>query len=502
MQHGVAMKTAARVLACALLVLPWVYPFASGPSPSVEPWLVTLGVTALLLLLLSAVPELRAGMPATLACAWVCAALIGTAMALLQYFGLAHPLSPWVPGSATGYAYGALRQRNQFATLTLIGLIALLAALRQGVRWQYLLPAALFLVAGNAASASRTGALGLLLLCLAPAVWPSMRNRRVVLFLSSCIVGYLVAAACLPVLLVHWQGVDAPTVFHRIAAAPGCGSRTILWSNVAHLVMQKPWLGWGWGELDYAHYATLYTGPRFCDILDNAHLLPLHMAVELGLPAAVLATLALAGLVAASAPWRESQPYRQMAWLVLAVILLHSLVEYPLWYGPFCLAVAASVAVLCLPLHAAPRPTRGFAGGIGSGIAGGALLGATLFAAWDYWRVSQVYLPQQARSPDYRVDPLSNARGSWLFRDQVQFAELTTTPVTRGNAAHMARLSESLLHYSPEPRVIRPLIESLTLLGRDEEAILHLARFRAAFPDEYAQWRSRQGARAPDLTPP
>ena len=46
----------------------------------------------------------------------------------------------------------------------------------------------------------------------------------------------------------------------------------------------SPWLGWGWGELDYAHYATLYDGPRFCDILDNAHNLPLHLAVELGIP--------------------------------------------------------------------------------------------------------------------------------------------------------------------------------------------------------------------------
>ena len=494
------MKPTVRIVAWALLVLPWVYPFASGPSPSVEPWLVTLGATALLLLLLSTVPGLRAEMPATIAYAWACAALLGTAMALLQYFGLSQLLSPWVPVSAPGHAYGALRQRNQFATLTLMGVIALLVAVRLGGRWGYLLPAALILVAGNAASASRTGALGLLLLCLAPVVWPSLRNRRIVLFLLTCVLGYGSAAASLPVLLAQWTGVDAPTVLERITATPGCGSRTILWSNVAHLVAQKPWFGWGWGELDYAHYATLYPGPRFCDILDNAHLLPLHIAVELGLPAAVLVTLALAALVAARAPWRESQPYRQMAWLVLAAIALHSLVEYPLWYGPFCLAVGASIAVLCVPCGEAPAARWTRRARTGLGFAAGALLGATLYAAWDYWRVSQVYLPQEARSPAYRVDPLSNARGSWLFRDQVQFAELTTTRVTRGNAAHMAQLSGSLLHYSPEPRIIRALIECLTLLGRDDEALEHLARFRAAFPEEYAQWRSAHSDLAPPVT--
>lgn len=497
------MKPVFRIVAWALLVLPWVYPFASGPSPSVEPWLVTLGACALLLLLLSATPGLHAEMPTTLACAWVCAALMGTAMALLQYLGLAQSLAPWVPASAPGHAYGALRQRNQFATLTLIGTIALAVSVRPDGRWRYLLPAALVLAAGNAVSASRTGALGLALLCLVPVVWPSWRNRRTTIFLLTCVLGYVVATIGLPAILFQWQGVAAPTVLERIAAAPGCGSRTILWSNVAHLVVQRPWLGWGWGELDYAHYATLYPGPRFCDILDNAHLLPLHIAVELGLPAAVLATLAVAGMVAARAPWRESQPHRQMAWLVLAVIALHSLVEYPLWYGPFCFAVAASIVVLCTTSGAEElaakwtRPAQ-----VGLCIAGLALMCATVMAAWDYWRISQVYLPQDARSPAYRTDPLSSARDSWLFSDQVRFAELTTTRLTRENAVHMALLSESLLHYSPEPRVIRPLIESLTLLGRDDEALLHLARFRTAFPDEYAQWRAGLGVRPTDTRPP
>jgi len=499
---GIAgMKPAVRGLAWALLVLPWVYPFASGPSPSVEPWLVTLGACALLGLLLSAMPGLRAEMPATIASAWASAALLGTVMALLQYFGLSQLFAPWVPASTTGYAYGALRQRNQFATLTLLGVIALAVGVRLGARPRYLLPVALILVAGNAASASRTGALGLVLLCLAPLVWPSWRRRSIVLLLLTCIVGYVAAAASLPVLLVHWQGLEAPTVFERIAAAPGCGSRTILWSNVVQLAMQKPWLGWGWGELDYAHYVTLYPGQRFCDILDNAHLLPLHLAVELGLPAAALIMLGLVGLVAIGAPWREAHPYRQMAWLVLAAIALHSLVEYPLWYGPFCLAVTASVAILCMPPDMEPGAWQMRSPNVRAGLAALALLCVTLFASWDYWRISQIYLPVEARSPAYQSDPLAHARNSWLFHDQVQFAQLTTVRLTRDNAASVAQLAEAMLHYSPEPRVIRLLVESLTLLGRDDEALLHLARFRAAFPDDYVQWRGHV-ARPPGVTLP
>ena len=52
----------------------------------------------------------------------------------------------------------------------------------------------------------------------------------------------------------------------------------------------------------------------------------------------------------------------------------------------------------------------------------------------------------------------------------------------------MHALALELLHYSPEPRVIEKLIESAVMLGRDDEALQYLARFRAAFPKEHASW--------------
>ena len=105
------------------------------------------------------------------------------------------------------------------------------------------------------------------------------------------------------------------------------------------LIVQHPWLGWGWRELGYAHYIHLYDGPRFCDILDNAHNLPLHLAVELGVPVAVTTCGLLGWWVVRAKPWAETDATRRMAWTVLAVVGLHSLLEYPLWYGPFQIAV-------------------------------------------------------------------------------------------------------------------------------------------------------------------
>ena len=78
----------------------------------------------------------------------------------------------------------------------------------------------------------------------------------------------------------------------------------------------------------------------------------------------------------------------------------------------------------------------------------------------------------------------------------MQFAELTTTPLDRSNAQWTFDTASALLHYSPEPRIIEKVIESAVMLGRDEEAMAHLARYRAAFPKEHAAW-ARGNARMP-----
>ena len=291
-------------------------------------------------------------------------------------------------------------------------------------------------------------------------------------------------------------GVSATHLWSRVAESDGCGSRTVLWSNVAHLIGLKPWLGWGWGELDFAHFATLYAGPRFCDILDNAHNLPLHLAVELGLPAAFLICGGLVWAAARARPWRESDPVRQMAWAVLGVMVVHSLLEYPLWYGPFQITLGLCLGLLCPARTRSGDPrAEPFARWFPAGLAA-AVLALAIYAGWDYHRVSQIYLPPENRSPEWREDPLSRARDSWLFANQVRFAELTITPLTQENAAWAHQTAAALLHYSPEPRVIEKLIESAVMVGRSDEALLQLARFRAAFPETYATWR-QSGVLAP-----
>ncbi|MDP2065143.1 MAG: Wzy polymerase domain-containing protein [Burkholderiaceae bacterium] len=545
-------------VAAALLALPWLWPWTGGPSVAVVPWLATLGCVGLALLLAPGAGEgvgaRGAGDAGRLvrlaASSWLLAAGLSALMGVAQFAGwpavwaaagassvvngvdvaggagspvavLARWAASWVNTPPAGEVYGNLRQRNQFATLMNIGLAALLfvAARWAGAgtriaprpaRAAALAPWALaaLLVAGNVLSKSRTGLAELVLLCALAWVWAAHRPRgvrRLVMALLPMYAGFSVALAAL----------GYPAVWQRMTdGAPACSSRITLWRNVLELIAQKPWGGWGWGELDYAHYAHLYGGERFCDILDNAHNLPLHLAVELGLPLALAASALVAWGLWRGQPWREAHPARQLAWSVLAVLALHSLLEYPLWYGPFQLALW-----LCLGLlWQVPRRPHGAAAAtamatIATTTATTAATAATanyeqnrplapvkwrLFAivlivvtagaAWDYHRISQLYRLPEERAAAYRTDTLAKVSGSWLFDSPVAFAALTTTPLTPGNAAQQFAQATALLHYSPEPRIIERVIESAVMLHRDDAALWHLARFRAAFPAEHAAW--------------
>ena len=110
------------------------------------------------------------------------------------------------------------------------------------------------------------------------------------------------------------------------------------------------------------------------------------------------------------------------------------------------------------------------------------------YAAWDYRRVSQIYLESSERDPSLREDTLAKISDTKLFRSQFLFAQLGITPLTVSNAQWTYDTATSLLHYSPEPWVIEKVIASAALLGLDAEAVAHLARYRAAFPKDYARW--------------
>jgi hypothetical protein len=379
-----------------------------------------------------------------------------------------------------------LRQRNQLATLLAIGILAVLWWQAHGLKTRHALWMLAVLATGQAATASRTGLLHMLLVCGLVVFW-AYRCRLETSSLSArlgfwALAIYLLANWAMPWALSVWSGQDISDALSRMGHDEGCGSRRVLWGNVLQLIGQKPWGGWGWDELKYAHYITPYGGgaeQRFCNILGNAHNLPLHVAFALGIPVTLVLGLLLLVMLARARPWMSQKPTHQLAWSVLAVIGLHSLLEFPLWYGPFQMAV-----LLCGVLLLSPNSGLQTGTSRSLQLAGSLLLVIVCMVGADYARARQIFMPAAERWSIWRNDPLGAARSSWFFKRSATFAEVTTTQITPENAAWVLTNSQEMLHYSPEPKVVRQLILSAHRLGRRDLVDLHSARWRAAFPSE------------------
>ena len=464
----------------ALLVLPWLTPWSPAPQPNTVPWLLSWACVGLLLV---GGQQVR---PLDIARAWACAALISSVLGLIQYFGAASALYPWLHITGLGEANANLRQRNQLATLLGMGLMAVLCWQAHGLKTRQALWMLALLGTGLAATRSRTGLLHMLLITVLTAFW-AHRSRWQGLRYSPrlalwALAFYWLASWGLPWFLGVLTEHVTLSALIRLGDDEGCRSRRVLWANVLHLIAQKPWTGWGWDALKYAHYITPYAGApevRFCDVLGNAHNLPLHLAVTLGIPIAAALVLAVLAVLAWARPWGQTEPTVQLAWSVLALIGVHSLLEFPLWYGPFQMAVLLCALLLRkrAPLGA-PRPSRHVQ------LAGGLVLAMAALLASDYARVRQIYVPAHQRWPAWRDDPLGAARSSWFFKSSATFAELSLTRLTPENAPWVLTTSQAMLHFSPEPMVVRALIVSAQLLERHDLVALHSARWRAAFASE------------------
>ncbi len=532
-----------NIILVLCVALPWLNPFASSPSTAVIPLLVSWMMAACALLAVVELPlaksrwtaiemvvcgallawlaasllwrpqvvdrALTMGLVASLMCVWLmaavgrravvdesvlrwlvvgllAAAVISAVLGMLQYLGLARDLSPWVNQPLKGDAFANLRQRNQFASLTSLGLVALLgwvavrAKAQSMTRRCWMLAVVLLnvLAAGVACSVSRTGAVQWALVGVLMAAWGWRSAKQDAAFGKGLV--WLALAA--PVLVAAWSvwmpllalqvtGEQGASMILRVTGQAqdyaACGGRRVLWSNVLVLIAQQPWLGWGWGETDYAHFMTGYSSLRFCDMLDNAHDFPLHLALEFGVPFA-LAVMAMIGVwIVRRTPWREQHAWRVMAWCLIVVLGLHSLLEYPLWYGPFQMTLGFAIGLL----WAAPTAPVTEQAQEGPMLVAAMLFIGCLYAAWDFNRVGQIYRQAALRDAAYRDNPLHHAKQSWLFKNQADFAELTTQTVTADNAAELYPQALRLMHYSPEARVVQRVIDSGKLLGHDDQAL-------------------------------
>jgi O-antigen ligase len=401
----------------------------------------------------------------TLAWSWLIAGLANSVVGLVQYFGqTAEPL---------GTAFGLLRQRNHLSTLCNIALLSLLYLWTRHqtkpnplrVRGQFLTGlACALLTAALAATCSRAGLLELIVsLVLIVAYAVRKRHHKLLLVAAFTTLFYVAWAYLLPQLshspeTIFGRMLQTATVTSDTAGMDLQYSRSLLWSNTLTLIQAHPVLGVGWRELAFSLRTTDFESAiRFAEQADNAHNLPLQLAVELGLPFAALWLSLLAWLIARNKPWQARVPAQLLAWGILIIIGIHSLLEYPLWYSPFQIALGLCAGLVFSQSN--QKATTHVSGLDWQKLAGISLIFFCAYAAFDYHRIRQLFIADNERSYLYQGNVYNDADASWLFAAQVRFATFATTPVTLNNAAQLQLLGQEVLHFSPEPLVFNKLNE-------------------------------------------
>jgi O-antigen polymerase len=485
---GVSIKQRSLFLACVTLVaLPWLWVFDAGPKPGLLTDLVAWGSGALLLCFL---PTLAGRCVQAAAWGWLLAASINAFFALLQYFDLENAYSWWIATAKPGVAYGNVQQENFFATLLSAGFISLVYLLRSGrlnAKLAYGIGA--LLIVGFALAASRIGLLELFVISCILFYWRPWPVKKMLLHAAAAGVLLVAMSWLLPSLLLALLGEEAPRqLLQRLSASAGCASRWLIWSNVLELIAQKPWTGWGWDGLLYAHYITGFEGARSCGKLSHAHNLYLQFAVEFGVPLALGVLMATAWLIWRFKPWQVTDDAQRFAWLLLAVLWLHSMVEQPLWFGAYqVMALVAMVIAITPRMQPVPNTAQQLISRLRMTVAG-VLLGILVFVAVDYHLISQLYLPKEWRSDKYRENTFQHAKKTVLFKSYALIPLILGTTIDASNAKLILLAAEQALHIEPDPRVIERLLLAAKVLDRQDLLSLHAARYQAAWPKQYEAW--------------
>lgn len=266
---------------------------------------------------------------------------LNTLAGVLQHYRWDTFLNSVVTVKTSSAVYGNIAQPNHYANYVALGLLSLgLLQHRFRLRiWQTALLASPMLFV-MVLSGSRSGWL-YLIAALGLAWWWQRRAPALRSLLR------YTAALCIAYALMHglvqlpWlQGsTGSVTAAERLfGEARSGGIRLHLWRESMLIFAQFPMLGAGFGQFAWQHLqlASEMRNPEITGLYNNAHNIVMQLAAETGL-AGLLVLFTTVGVWARHTLLRHASHTLEQWWAValLAVLGIHSLLEYPLWYLHF-----------------------------------------------------------------------------------------------------------------------------------------------------------------------
>jgi O-antigen ligase len=431
---------------------------------------------------------------------------------LIQHYELSTPVDFLISGKVSAAVYGNLGQRNHYAAqlaLALASATYLFGRRRLGGLLAGGCISALLLMSAFAGSRSPWLYLAAftLLALLVRRLRGDDETRRLALLSIWLLPGFLVAQG-LATLIAPVAGLQETSAQRVFQVASGIDARIELWGDAWRLFLGAPILGSGWGEYSWHHFVSqAASGARAAPgVFNNAHNLALHLLAETG----IVGFLVIFG---AAAIWlldlRKVTVDARWWWLLalLAVIGIHSLLEYPLWYAYFL-----GPAALLVGLGAQRALSVRFQGVlrmvVGLCLLTGALnLFGVLAPYRDFERL--VFTPER-NAPAQSDDQLLAAAMADVYREPLltPYAELAIAygiPVSRERLQDKLALTTRTMHFAPVAVVVYRHALLLALAGDRAAALQQLRRSIEVYPadlnDVIAELKALARSHPAEFTP-
>ena len=412
---------------------------------------------------------------------------------VLQHYRWDTILNSVVTVKTSGAVYGNIAQPNHFANYIALGLFSLgLLQHRFSLRlWQTVVLAAPMLFV-MALSGSRSGwlYLGVALLL---AWWWQRREPALRSLLRYTAVLFVLYVLMQGLVQQPWAQGSAGSVSsaERLFSLAGTKSiRLHLWHESLLMFAKFPLLGAGFGQFAYQHLqlASELRNPEIVGLYNNAHNIVMQLAAETGL-AGLLVFISTLGIWIWRTLCRGTSYALEQWWAiaVLAVLGIHSLLEYPLWYLHF-IGVAA---ILLGALDAGPHRLE--LRGVGRlSVAAILLLGAlSLFQGFQAYRHLEVAMnmrglaAKDVRYAERSRDELLETLKYPLFNGYAELFIAHMMAPDTDNLADKLALNTRALRYIPTGLVSYHQVYLLALSEQPQAALDQLADAVWSYPNSY-----------------
>ena len=449
---------------------------------------------AMLLIILGSVLRREFGLTAiSTALAWffLAGGELSAAAGVIQHYDIHTFLDDFIAAKNSAAVFGNIAQTNHFAnhiSLALASLIFLFASRK--LRIWVALPLALPLLFVLPLSGSRSPWLYLLALLILSLLllWRGkacMERRRLVTASFLLIAGFALMQWLVqtPLFAAPMGAITAADRMFEQAA--GTAIRFYLWREAWQMFLQAPLLGVGFGEYAWHHFQLLemFRNPEITGVYNNAHNLIMQLLAETGLAG----TLPVAGGIMVWLLSLRRQPFDLALWwllALLAIIGIHSMLEFPLWYGQY-LGISAFLLgageTRFLQLHL-PRLGR-----LAMLLILALSWSVMIWIEQDYRQLESI-MPAQDNVHKYLsnndISVLQTLHQKTLLSPYVDFALASRMELNQEKLALKLMINQRVMRFNPSGPFTYKQAILLALNGEHEAALRQAERADSAYPED------------------